>query len=48
LHGLPSGDYDLTLQLVSSRGIPADVPGGRVEQTITVNRDAPLPEAGGS
>ena len=48
LHGLPSGDYDVSLQLVSPDGVPADVPGGRVERTVTVNRDAPLPEAGES
>ncbi len=48
LRGLPSGDYAVSLQLVSANGATKNVPGGRVERTITVNRDAPVPEAGGS
>ena len=46
VRGLPSGDYDVSLELVSSTGAPADAPGGRVQRTITVNRDAPVAEAG--
>ena len=48
VRGLPSGDYDISLALVSPSGAVANRPGTRAQQTITVNRDAPLPETGGS
>jgi hypothetical protein len=40
--GLPSGDYQVSLQLIGPDGKRVAYEGARAETTITVNRDAPV------
>ena len=39
---LPSGDHEVTVELVGPDGRPSDDPRSRARRTITVNRDAPV------
>jgi hypothetical protein len=45
--GLPSGDYQVALQLIGPNGKRTESEGARVQRTITVNRDAPVAAGAG-
>lgn len=45
---VPSGDFEVSLELVGPDGRPHEGPHARVSRVITVNRDAPVPPDGGS